>query len=276
MSALLLTALTAAAVTPSFVFGSPELGWFILAADGVVLERFVAIDGHPVEDVALSPDGKTFVFFSPVAVGDDRLAAFSAAGTRATARRLSEREGHFAAPSFSADGAWVFFAHAPEGGPGKHGPGRNAQVFRVRVDGSGFEQLTETRGCKLGAAMPRNRTLYFLHSSCSSTAIIASVVPSAALAAQPSQLNLTELQVAPDGQRAIVVERRLADAVLHEVTLATGRWKQLAAFEPLGSRQRPQWSRDGTVIAVQSGTNVWTVGRDGRQRQLAELKGASR
>ena len=91
----------------------------------------------------VSPDGETLAYVATHAVGDDpnprgriRLATIPTAGGEDF--YLTDHEtGHFDGPEYSRDGEWIYYnSEEAATRPG------HAQIFRMRPDGGGHEQLT--------------------------------------------------------------------------------------------------------------------------------------
>lgn len=81
----------------------------------------ISPDGATLAYVALEADGRTNLFTLPAAGGTDT--------------RLTDSPHPHDGSEFSPDGAWLFF-NSERNSPGQ------SQCFRMRVDGSGIEQLT--------------------------------------------------------------------------------------------------------------------------------------
>ena len=106
----------------------------VLVASGVVIraQPGPASKAPEVTEVAVQSESQTQVLFnryqSPV------VTVFIADGDGANARPLVPSMGVEYSPSFSRDGSWVVFTAEPDG---------QADLYRIRPDGTGLEQLTD-------------------------------------------------------------------------------------------------------------------------------------
>jgi Tol biopolymer transport system component len=257
------------------LFGDEEVGWYVMNEAGEVLQRFADFAGERATEAAVSPDGTAFVFVT-VGPGDSRRLLTWHTG-EAKARALTPAAGFYAHPSFSPDG-WVYFTHNGSGPPGEHQPGMNAQVFRVRLDGSHLEQLTTSHGCKLAPASAKAKVIY-LHSTCQRTAGAESMPVERSdggsqqvRAFGEAGWNAVELAATRDGRRVAVVESRTPGAVVYEYsTTGAARPKMLAQFEFYPRPMQPQWGQAGDALFVKAIRDVWKLPRSGKPVRLSTL-----
>ena len=86
----------------------------------------------------ISPDGATLAYVAVEGTGDGRrINIFTIPSTGGPDMRLSDVSQPNDGPEYSPDGAWIYFnSERAADRPG------HAQIFRMRPDGSGIEQLT--------------------------------------------------------------------------------------------------------------------------------------
>lgn len=256
------------------VYGGPE-GWVVLDRQGRELRRIATFGGRTANDVAVSPDGKTFVFTAWAAEVENQLLYAWREGSESSTL-LGEPIGWHDQPSFTADGKWVLFVHHPKKGgpPGQHEPGANSQLYRVRSDGSGLEALTDSRGCKITPTGLDSKRVIYVHATCSLGRSLARLGPTS----QEQRLsgwekNFGESSLDASGKKLAVVERRTQGSLVYDADLARGEpLLRLRGEVPMTpDRQRPGWLSDGR-IAVQYGGKVWALSRDGAFAELASLE----
>jgi Tol biopolymer transport system component len=122
---------------------SPDGQWLALSCHrGRGSELFVVAAGGGVPRLLVPdapswfhgwfPDGSRIVYAA--ARGGRTVDIYSAAADGTDERRLTFGEGHSDGPDVSADGAWVYYNSDRSG---------HAQIWRVRPDGTGHEQVFE-------------------------------------------------------------------------------------------------------------------------------------
>ncbi|MHC6229282.1 TolB family protein [Arthrobacter sp. MMS24-T111] len=111
------------------------------ALTGGAVQRITSDDGSLHFLHGVSPDGKDLAYVG-IEAGDftraGRLMTMPSAGGAATG--VDVGPGHCDGPEYSPDGKWLYFN--TESFSTTHG---HAQLARIRADGTGFEQLLESR-----------------------------------------------------------------------------------------------------------------------------------
>jgi TolB protein len=143
-------------------------GIFLSANDGHIYRA--ALSGGPAERVidddgsfhflhGVSPDGKELAYVG-IEAGDftrpGRLMTIASDG--GAAARVDVGPGHCDGPEYSPDGKWLYLnTESFTSTPGQ------AQLARVRVDGTGFEQLLESGTVDWFPHLSPRRTVRQLH-----------------------------------------------------------------------------------------------------------------
>lgn len=109
--------------------GKPETRVYVVAADGG--EPKVVTEGAWSYFHSWSPDGKTIAFTRPDHKGGGNIFVIPAEG--GAEKALTTGTGISDDPDYSADGKWIYF-NSDRGG--------SMQIWRMRADGSGAEQVT--------------------------------------------------------------------------------------------------------------------------------------
>jgi len=163
-------ALVATPATEHYAFGA-ERDWVVLDSSGAIVRRLAVV--HPalpedVRDAAVSRDGKRLAVaaFSPAA---ENVMLYLWDLEAGSVVQVGEKQGFHAAPSFSADGKWLTFAHhATLGGPvGMHEAREYAQLYRQELEeGAPAEALTSNDGCHMESFSRSGAPVYLAHADC--------------------------------------------------------------------------------------------------------------
>lgn len=97
--------------------------------------------GWPGDSPVVHPDGKHFAVLRPHGDNEEETAIFIARLDGSSAKRISPWGSHGDKLDFSPDGSRIVFTE-----PGFDEPGRAANVYTMRTDGSDRVQLTHSRG----------------------------------------------------------------------------------------------------------------------------------
>lgn len=266
----------AAAASVPLVFGANN-AWTVVDRNGRVIMHLHEVCGQRANELAVGADQRTLVFTAWSEPVENWL--LYACDQNRKPRLLGERIGYHAQPSFSPDGIWVFFVHHPRKGgpPGQHDPGANAQVYRVRLDGSGLESLTESAGCKLA---PRSvgSTVVYLHSTCegprsiemldSNKGLPTTLLEHGAMSHYPD--------LSPDGSQVLFTRKVLFAVELHALDVKTRETKLLWRLPKEAWDARASWGSDGSILYQRDGA-VWKVSLKppANEARLTTIGGAS-
>jgi len=257
---LALIASLAADASP-LVFGSDSTGWVALSRDGRVLRRMTELCGARAEELALSPGLGIAAFTAWSQTAQNRL-LFACDDGAAKPRLLGEAMGYHAQPTFSVDGEWVFFVHHPKKGgpPGSHEPGANAQLYRVRHDGTKLEALTATSGCKLGPRPVAQDLLVLIHATCDGPQGIELMRVSDKRVIQrwTDGLYASYPDLTVDG-RLLFTQRKPNGADLVELEPKTKRRRTVWSVPEGYEDTRARWSSDGRAVFFQQGESIWKL-----------------
>ncbi|MBL8913648.1 MAG: hypothetical protein JNM17_23305 [Archangium sp.] len=150
--------------------------------------------------------------------------------------------------------------HPRKGGPpGTHDAGANAQLYRVRLDGSGLEALTSSRGCKAAPHDVGGGVVMMVHLSCFGPRSIElfrvadkSVVDAALVGQEPHWPDL-----ASDGRHMLVTRDTFESTQVLEVDWKTKRSTVLWSL-PMGSENaHAAWGDGRSSVLFQRGGAVW-------------------
>ena len=198
---------------------SPDGKWLALSCHrGRGSEVFVVDAGGGVPRLLLPdapswfhgwfPDGARIVYAA--ARGGRTVDIYSAAADGSDERRLTFGEGHSDGPDVSADGAWVYY-NSDRGG--------HAQIWRVRPDGTGHEQVFED-----------GRVNWFPHPSPDGRSVLYLSYPPGT-EGHPRDLPVSLWLMDPDG----------------------GDWREVVTLTGgQGTMNVPNWRKDGGAFAFVS------------------------
>jgi len=184
-------------------------------------------------------------------------------------RLVASAEGRYSDPAFGPED-WIYFSHSSSTGR-RHTFGTYAQLYRVRVTGADFEQMSDENGCHYGATF-RAGQLVYVHTSCSSQSWVKRqrVRRQAPVDVLISTIgSIAEASVSPDGQLVMYVEDQPDSFVVRELN-AGGSPRQRLVLRRSMQRVRPVYGRHGNEILYQHEGKVWVL-RDGKSRVIAVL-----
>jgi hypothetical protein len=249
-------------------------GWVMTDGLGRPVERFADFGGLRAVEADVSRDGERIVFTSVNHEASNTLLYLWRRGDAAP-RVLDRPYGFHAQPKFSRDGEWVTFGHNPDKGgpPGRHKPGANSQLYRVRTDGTRLEMLTATRGCKLSPVTRDAFEFFFVHSSCDIGSALSSIdAGGREHFLTPYEANYDELTLAGDEPALVVTQKGVDVFSLVKVALPGGKKTLLYTGERAARAVHPAWSASAHAVLFQRGAELWSVGLDGVAKQLSTLR----
>jgi hypothetical protein len=248
------------------VFGEQDQ-WVLFDPVTRAIDR-ISFPVKRVAAVSISHDAQKFALVAP-AVGIDGDALWIWSRGRSGARMLVANGGRYSDPAFAPDDSWIYYSHAPLSGR-THTFGTYAQLFRIRVDGSGSEQVTDENGCHFGARFHR-RYLSYIHSSCTGRS---SFKRAFGRGSSPKVLVTTtglidEALTSEDGRSTLFVINQPDGFLLREVR-DEGEPLTIAELPRRTSRLRPAFGVRRGEILYQNDGRIWLL-RDGRHEVIASL-----
>ncbi len=268
----LVTVVLGASVGP-VVFKAPG-GFVVTSRTGEVLDTVRTIGGKTPESLAVSPDGKIWVFTAHEESANQPLLYRASKG--AAPALLGQPEGYHAQPRFTNDGKWIYFIHHSNpaaGAAGTHGSGLFGQVWRIRPDGTGLTQVTSSDGCKTSPDAESEARVYMTHADCnkrSSIDLVISAKP-ATLISPLSTFRQSLPRIAPKGRKLAFV--RLANDAFSLVLMSGGRESVVQTWQTPSQPSELEWAADGETLLMQMGSTVELVEKDGAVRDLLDLSG---
>ena len=247
-------------------FGPRGADWVLIEIASRRIER-LALPARDVDGLAVSNDGTWLVYVAP-AGNKKGLWAWKRGGS--APRLLDSGPGRYSDPAIAPDG-FIYFSRSPVNGR-SHTFGTYAQIFRIRRDGTGLEQITDENGCHFSVSFTQRGKLQYVHSSCTARSWIKRVVG----AAEPDTLvavagSLAEATPSPDGRSVLFVTDEPDSFVVHEVS-GKKPPRTLFAIDRRMARVRLAYGRSSKEIFYQQGGKVWILDH-GTRTVLATLGG---
>jgi len=250
-------------LTRYVAFGPQGSEWLLVEVASRRVER-ITLPAKDVDGLAVSSDGTQFAYVGPA--GNSR-GLWSWKRGDATPRLVESGAGKYSDPAISPDG-WIYFSRSPVNGR-SHTFGTYAQVFRIRPDGTGLQQITDENGCHFGVSFTRRGQLQYIHTSCTAQSWVERVgqttSPEILVAVVGS---LAEATASPDGRSVLFVSDEPDSFVVQE---ATGRNtpRVLFALDRRMRRVRLAYGRNKDEIFYQQGGKVWVLNHGVRKMVAA-------
>ena len=234
-------------------FGPQGSVWLLIEVVSRRVER-ITLPATDVDGLAVSGDGTRFAYVGPAGNGKG---IWSWKRGDAAPRLVESGAGKYSDPAISPDG-WIYFSRSPVNGR-NHTFGTYAQVFRIRSDGTGLQQITDENGCHFGVSFTRRGQLQYIHTSCTAQ----SWVERFGQAATPEILvavvgSLAEATSSLDGHSVLFVSDEPDSFVVHEAAERKPP-RVLFALDRRMKRVRLAYGRNRDEIFYQQGGKVWVM-----------------
>lgn len=274
MSALV-SLLLAASIGP-VAFPAPG-GFLVLSRTGEVVEKIRRPGGMEAQHLAASPDGSRYVFTARPPEGTQPLLYRLERGEE-KATLLAFRGGFHAQPTFTNDGNWVFFIYHPTmdtewGIPATVGEMEDrmyGQIYKVKVDGSGLEQVTTSRGCKLFPDARDSKTVAYTHTNCGATSMLELTVGRRVDAVLPMSTVRPHLpRLSTDGKK--LAAARLTPDEIELLVCVAKTCSQIGAVPRDADPTQLAWVDNDSAVLVSVGPSIWRVETTGARREHLKL-----
>jgi hypothetical protein len=258
----------------TLVFGEGRLGWLAVSLPELTA-RPLRVPGFDPDGVALAPDGKSLVLTALDPSHEFSSVYRWSVGQTEPPTRIGDTRGYAVDPVVSADGQWAYFAHSPfkRGRPGAHSGMAYLELYRVHLDGSGFEQLTSSAGCHVQPLAALER-LFFVHVNCGHRGQHLEEWGGAndERRTLPGEMS-AEPDVSPDGKRVLVAASHLHGLMWERWRLGLSPVKEAErSVEKPALHLRPRFGRSATELLYQSERGV-VLETDGATTLLSEFPG---
>jgi Tol biopolymer transport system component len=278
MPALVLLLLLSSAVTPPHyaAFGRYRTWALINLMDGKS-EWLTLRPGLSPRELTVTADGRVVVFTSYAAEAGTYLLYSWDKDPGHAPRLIGDTRGYHASPAIDPNGDWIYFAHNPNavGMPMSHTARAYAQIYRVHLDGSGLQSLTDEPGCHFSPIPTKNGAILFVHTQCHGHE--RSLVRMDLSGGSESELKLvgdaTELVLSNDGRKAVYVVTKSGLNSIFELDLETGA-STLVDRGGGTSGAEPRFGAGRQVYYVLN-DSVWRS-RAGRKQRIVSLQGGPR
>jgi hypothetical protein len=224
-------------------------------------------------ELTVSVDGRTVVFtgYSETA-GTNLLYAWDKDPAHPP-RSIGDTRGYHANPAVDAAGEWVYFAHNPDavGLPMSHTSRAYAQIYRVHLDGSGLQRLTDEQGCHFAPSPGRGGKLLFVHTQCHGheRALVRMTLANASEATLKMVGDANETMASDDGRKLLYVVSNSGFGSVFELDVGTGA-SMLIDQGRIGSRAEPRFGA-GRQIYYALNDAVWSM-KAGRKQRIVSLQ----
>jgi hypothetical protein len=269
------------AVPRHVVFGRADDrdSWLMVEVHSHEVRRLSFPEDAKPEAVVASADGQFLCFtaFDPV-VGNTLLYRLDLKAG-ASPQRIGDSQGYHADPVVSPDGKWVYFAHHPNarGRPREHESKAFAQLYRVRVDGTALEPLTNGAGCHFAPTVGPAGNVIYVHTSCHREHWLETL--GGGFEGLPSLGKfhgaLEEPSISPDGRRFIFWANETNSVALYEGEPNRSVPQLRARVHPGYNHLRPTFGAKPTELLFQTGEAVFIETGSGQPLHLISFRGGS-
>lgn len=236
-------------------------GFLLVSRRGEVLERIQRPGGMEAETLTVSPDGKVVVFTARKNGGQPLL--YKLEDRSGQPVLLSTEVGYHAHPTFSNDGTWVFFirnASKDGGPPGEHAPREYGQLWKVNINGSNLQQLTQSTGCKLYPDTRDGKTIVYTHTDCGNVSGIEALTSTSTRFVSPMNPIRPHLpRLSGDGKTVALA--RIDAGKVHLELCRNGKCEQLASFPRDSEPRQLAWTENDEGLLLSLGPSIWHVRR---------------
>ena len=266
MTCALLALLALGQVSPHLLVFGGGRRWVILDGNGGLVRTirdFPPGIPNDVRDLAITADGARVAVTAYLPSAQNVMLFLWDTKTGA-AQQIGDAVGFHAAPSFSADGMKLVFAHHPKKGgpPGQHEGGSYAQLWEQHLLTLEMKALTSSSGCHMESSRVGER-IYFSHADCRGGRRIEVLQSGREQPLTQFEDHHGEPSLSLDARRLVFTHGEGDEIELQELSLTSARPLQPKTIwhgARLGSRLRPQYIQDGRV-AFQNGENIYIATR---------------
>jgi WD40 repeat protein len=246
-------------------FGPQGSDWLLVEVASRRVER-ITLPAKEVDGLAVSSDGMRFAYVAPAG---NTKGVWSWKRGDAAPHLVESGAGKYSDPAIAPDGS-IYFSRSPVNGR-SHTFGTYAQVFRVRPDGTGLQQITDENGCHFGVSFTRRGQLQYIHTSCTAQSWVERVGQTAAPEILVAVVgSLAEATASPDGRSVLFVSDEPDSFVVHEVT-GRNAPRVLFALDRRMRRVRVAYGRNKDEVLYQQGGKVWVLDH-GSRTMLAAME----
>jgi hypothetical protein len=239
--------------------------WLLLPPGLLPRDLTVSNDGATVVLTNYSNESATYLLYSW-----DKSPAHSP-------HSIGDTRGYHADPAFDSAGEWIYFAHNPNAGglPMSHGTRAYAQIYKVRVDGTGLTALTDEQGCHFAPTPLVGGGLLLLHTKCHGfERALTRMNPAAKTASVIRTLGeANELGISDDGKRAMVAIDLHGHTGILSLDIDSAK-SEVLGLGLSGSKAEPRFGSDGAAFYVMNNV-VWRM-RAGNKSQIVSLAAGPR
>jgi len=264
--ALLLALLSSSSGTSTerpryLLFGTKSLGWIVLEARTRHVDRLHFPAPFVPENVAISSNGEDVVFTAADSAANNVLLFHWNLKRNTPPRSIGDQRGYHADPTISDDARWAYFAHNPfaRGPPGEHQAKAYAQLYRVQIDGSGLEALTDERGCHFGPTNATANQLIYLYTTCNGDRTLRRFHFPSRTSTDLSKTGfiVNEPSTSPGSTRVVFSSPNVDSVSIAEIDLQTTQLSRAFPIHGASLPVRPQYGASLEDIFYQSHATVW-------------------